>query len=396
MWNILNIKKNTSPSSESLRVRLDSDMKYLEMSEAIQKGFLFFLGASINIKFNRSPLNLTEQKSSKKKFAENLKKTINAYSKGTGNFSDYGELNDYVFNSHIYSINHIFHNILLNKQVDDELRKVEHNGREEPIRFLKTPLVDDFVNPYLNSSNFKLNDFHNLIEHFFERIGTHLLETSFDNCKSYEAGYAYFSMQCQFDVKGTTFLLETINGLLSPMYMALSNYPLLHLFLPKEFDSNHIFSSILQLFYGGIDPKIITPIHQYHQHIFYSVIKWKFSLENTSSNFSWKFNLKEDSAFAINIFKYAIKIRETNIINIKDVVINSGQAHKNELKGQKIDMIKFYQEILDVLNEKYNINPPGEKYSWNNLGDLLQFLAILFYETCLHSIILEHIEKPMD
>ena len=203
-------------------------------------------------------------------------------------------------------------------------------------------------------------------------------------------------MQCQFDVKGTTFLLETINGLLSPMYMALSNYPLLHLFLPKEFDSNHIFSSILQLFYGGIDPKIITPIHQYHQHIFYSVTKWKFSLENTSSNFSWKFNLKEDSAFAINIFKYAIKIRETDIINIKDVVINSGQVYKNELKGQKIDMIKFYQEILDVLIEKYNINPPGEKYSWNNLGDLLQFLAILFYETCLHSIILDHIEKPMD
>ena len=398
MSSLFNIKKNTSPSSEGLRFRLDSDMKYLEISEEIQKGFLFFLGASINIKFTHSNLNLSEQKSSKDKFAKNLKKTINAYSKGTGVFSDYGELNEDVFTSHIYSINHIFLNILSNKDVDEKLRKVAVPGIEKPIGFWKTPLVDDFVNPYLNSkeSNFKLNDTHNLIEHFFERIGTHLVETGLDNCKSYDAGYAYFSMQFQYDSKGTAFLLEMITVFLSPVYMSLSNYPLLYLFSPKEFDSTHIFSNILGLFYVGIDPNIITPIHQHHQHMFYSKIHWKFSLENTSSNFSWKFNIEDDSAFATNIFKYAIKIRETDLINKKEAFINSGMVYKKELKGQKIDMIKFYQEILDVLIKKYNINPPEEKFSWNNLGDLVQYLAILFYETCLHSIILEDIENPTD
>ena len=145
MSSFFNIKKNTSPSSEGLRFRLDSDMKYLEMSEEIQKGFLFFLGASINIKFTHSNLNLSEQKSSKDKFAKNLKKTINAYSKGTGVFSDYGELNEDVFTSHIYSINHIFLNILSNKDVDEKLRKVAVPGIEKPIGFWKTPLVDDFV-----------------------------------------------------------------------------------------------------------------------------------------------------------------------------------------------------------------------------------------------------------
>tara|TARA_B100000780_G_C20882397_1_gene351048 strand:- start:143 stop:679 length:537 start_codon:yes stop_codon:yes gene_type:complete len=178
--------------------------------------------------------------------------------------------------------------------------------------------------------------------------------------------------------------------------MSLSNYPLLYLFSPKEFDSTHIFSNILGLFYVGIDPNIITPIHQHHQHMFYSKIHWKFSLENTSSNFSWKFNIEDDSAFATNIFKYAIKIRETDLINKKEAFINSGMVYKKELKGQKIDMIKFYQEILDVLIKKYNINPHEEKFSWNNLGDLVQYLAILFYETCLHSIILEDIENPTD
>ena len=52
MWKIFNKKKKSKTQvSNPLKERLDADMEYIGLDNDIQKGFLFFLGASINIGF---------------------------------------------------------------------------------------------------------------------------------------------------------------------------------------------------------------------------------------------------------------------------------------------------------------------------------------------------------
>ena len=393
MWKIFKSKENNSPSSPLLRVRLNTDMDYLGLDTDIQKGFLFFLGASINIGFNKSKIDLSEFNKNEVAFTENLSKTINAYSKSSGDFSDYGELNDYVFTSYIYSINYVFHNILAESNIDNHLRKVDFSGSRITSVIGKTDLIDDFISPYSKStdSKFKLNNYHNLVESFFKRIGGHLTETGFDNYKSYEAGYAYYSMQSHLDVKGTAFMLETIFAMLPPMYMALHSYPILHLFQPNLLDLNHIFSNTLQMFYGGIDPNVVQPIHRFHQHIFYSAAPWKFSKENSSSNFSWKFNLKNDVGFQTAVLEYASRIKESGLVDNVKPFIDSGQVHNKELIHSKIDKNEFYRSMFNIVFEKYHIAPTNGEGGWNNLGDFIQYCAVLFYETCLHAIVVEEL-----
>ena len=97
MWKMFNKKKNNNKTSTTLRVRLDADMDYIGLDKDIQKGFLFFLGASMNIGFKRTGLNLSEFNTNESEYLKNLEKIIDAYSKSTGDFSDYGQLNDGVF-----------------------------------------------------------------------------------------------------------------------------------------------------------------------------------------------------------------------------------------------------------------------------------------------------------
>lgn len=399
MWKMFNKKKNNNKTSTTLRVRLDADMDYIGLDKDIQKGFLFFLGASMNIGFKRTGLNLSEFNTNESEYLKNLEKIIDAYSKSTGDFSDYGQLNDGVFTSYIYSINYILHNILAGSNIDDQLKKVSIREDADPIIIGKTKLIKDFVDPYENSidSNFKLNNYHNLIELFFKKTGKHLTETGFDNSKSYEAGYAYFCMQYQLDDKGTTYLLETIYSMLTPIYMALYNYPILNQFYPKEFDSSHIFSSTLQMFYGGIDPAIIMPIHHFHQHAFYSKIAWKFSLKNTSANFSCPFSLEGDSEFQSVILHYASRIKDSGLVDNKTPFIDSEEVFNKGLINSKIDKYEFYGLMFKVVHEKYHIAPVNQNnrdlMSWNNLGDFIQYCAILFYETAIHTIVVEELTE---
>jgi hypothetical protein len=64
-----------------------------------------------------------------------------------------------------------------------------------------------------------------------------------------------------------------------------------------------------------------------------------------------------------------------------------------ELKNEVIDREEFYNAIKSAIIEKYDIRPAeNDPNDWNNLGDLIQYFCILFYETCLHAVILDEIE----
>ena len=47
--------------------------------------------------------------------------------------------------------------------------------------------------------------------------------------------------------------------------------------------------------------------------------------------------------------------------------------------------------MFNIVFEKYHIAPTNGEGGWNNLGDFIQYCAVLFYETCLHAIVVEEL-----
>ena len=384
---IFNWKKdNTTPASDPYLVeRLNADMNYCGLSPELQKGFLFYLGTAINIGINESPVDLSQYMLTPDLQKESFLKIINAYSQSTGNFSDYGDLNDGVFSDMIYTCNSILFQIsgLDTNEIDNQLRSVTI-GKSNLQPLLKSDVDEDLQKKYANQT-YNLNVCHNLIEDFFYKMGDHLNKTGYDNLKSYEAGYAHFCMQTTMDVKGTRFLLSTIYNSLSPIYKAFFSYPILNFAYQDALKANHIFSNTLQMFYAGINPSLIQPIHRLHQMVFYTP---------NSSDFrpQWDFETRNDSEKQAMIFLNAISIRDTNIMSSKGQFLDYDDLMCPELKNAVIDRDEFYNRIQKGIIGKYNIHPAGEDPElWNNLGDLIQYFCILFYETCLHAVVLEDI-----
>jgi hypothetical protein len=384
---IFNWKKDkTTPKSDPyLYDRLNADMNYCGLSPEIQKGFLFYLGATINIGINESPVDLSQYMSTPDLQKESFLKIINAYSQSTGNFSDYGDLNDGVFSRMIYTCNTILFQVsgLEASEIDKELRSV-NIGKSQLPPLLKTDVDEDLQKKYSNQ-NYNLNVCHNLIEDFFFKMGDHLNKTGYDNRKSYEAGYAHFCMQTSMDINGTRFLLSTIYNSLTPLYKAFFSYPILNFAYQDALKANHIFSNTLQMFYAGINPTIIGPIHRFHQLIFY--------IPN-SSNFrpQWDFESRNDTEKQNIIFLNALSIRETDILSLKSHFLDYDDYMCPELNNAVIDRDELYYTIQKGIIGKYYIRPAGDDTEvWNNLGDLIQYFCILFYETCLHAVVLEKI-----
>jgi hypothetical protein len=256
---------------------------------------------------------------------------------------------------------------------------------KEPIIIGKADLVEGFAEHY-DGQSYNLNICHNLSEDFFRRIGNHLSNTGFDNKKSYEAGFAYFSMQCNSDINGTSFLLRSIYNSLSPLYLALYHYPILHFAAPQSLKTNSIFSSILQMFYGGMDQHVIKSIHMYHQHLFYVP---------ETSNFSkdWDFSEDNDEETQSYILHFAAQIRKTDLYTQRENFIEYGDIHNRGLINASINKGDFYNAVVRTVYEKYGILPADGTPSWNNVGDLMQYFAILFYETCLHAMVLKELKE---
>ena len=53
--------------------------------------------------------------------------------------------------------------------------------------------------------------------------------------------------------------------------------------------------------------------------------------------------------------------------------------------------------MFKVVHEKYHIAPVNQNnrdlMSWNNLGDFIQYCAILFYETSLHAAVVDELTE---
>lgn len=386
-WKLFSFNK-TEASTESenvLRKKLNTEMNYLGLEDDVQKGFLFFLGASINVGINKCNIDLSQFMQDEIMQRETMLSIINQYSTPSGNISDYGAMYDLYIDDLIYSFNYVFFNILNNESIDGHLKtgvwstgEIENGGSSN--------LLEEYANLY-KDIELSLGDCQIILEDLFARLGRSMNESGYNKEKSYEAGFAYYSMRHNMDANGAYALFNTIYMVLTPMYKALYMYPILNATYPSVLESNHIFSSILQMFYEGIESRVSKPIHKFHQRVFYKP-------ESTEFNEEWDFCLDSYKDILFKIFSYAVYIRQSNLFSQREEVMQYGNIHSNTLVNAKVDMADFTGEILALMSDKYQIELPSEEVGWRHLGEFVQFSAILFYESCLHAMVIEDlIEK---
>jgi len=379
--------KNLDPKelmepSQDFQIHFDAILELCKFKVEEKLGVLFYLGATLPGKLN----GVSPQSADFNKYLQ----VLSLYSKSTGDFSDYGDLNDAFFSSWIYNTNLAISKICADESsIDENLRTLPFGniivGKSDP--------KDQFLGNHKYDS-FNLNAVQNLNDEVFYETGKHLLETGYSFSSAYEAGFAYRMMMLNMDIKGTDFLLSRISSFLSPLFEAIFYAPFLYVFNHHAFEANHLFSQILNNFIGGNNSKLMLvaqPIHLYHQFLFYKENSSEFRDE-------WLFAKDIDEGSAISIFLNALNIRKTNLIENAEIIKQSGEVFNPSLINAKIGTTDFLKAILEVIQSKYSINGydefvngEGTKWNstWNNKGDYIQFLVILYYETCLHAMVID-------
>lgn len=379
------IEPNDLPeSSGEFRKYFDSWLDLCEFKVEEKLGVLFYLGATL-------PGKLSHVVPDSVKFQQYLQ-VFSLYSKSTGDFSDYNDLNDAVLNAWIYNAN-----LAISKITSDE-GPIGENLRSFPVGDVivgKEDPIPEFLDLF-TADAFSLQAIQNLNDQVFMQTGLYLKEKNYTSTRAYEAGFAYRMMMFQMDVKGTNYLLSRISNNFSPLFQSLFYAPLLFVFNPQAFKANHLFSHIFNNFIGGIESnhfQVVQIIHRYHQIIFYK----ENSIELRDE---WPFNKEVDDGSAALVFVHALNIHRTKLNESADLIKQSGEVYDPTLISAKIDVNDFLKAILEVIQSKYSINGyeefvagAGAKWNtnWNNKGDYIQFLVILFYETCLHALVVDEI-----
>lgn len=378
----LNVTEFAEPNLE-FQNKFNEFLDLCEFSMETKLGLLFFLGVSLPGSI-ASGLKLDDPD-----FKEKLN-ILSAYSKSSGEFKDYGDLDDSVFSKWIYNANLA---IIKMRGNDEDL---DSNLRIIPkINFVigKSDIDENYLKEF-KKAEYNLNLVQNFNDHLFIEFGRHLFKKGYSLTRAYEAGFAYRMMMLQMDIKGTNFLISELENTISPLYQTLLYSVKLFFNYRKAFNSNQFFSQIFQNFYGGIESplgKVVYPIHTFHQLLFYK----ENSIELRDE---WLFNKKTDDGSAIQVFRNSINIRKTGLIENKKDIINSGEVYDKKLIDATLSELDFLKSILKVIQSKYGINGKDEflgaknwNTGWNNKGEYIQFLVILFYETCLHAAVVKEI-----
>ena len=371
-------------SSSDFRIHFDSYLELCKFTNEEKLGILFFMGATL-------PGELDDVSAENLDFNKYLH-VFSLYSKSTGDFSDYGDLDDAFFSSWIYNTNLAISKICAEETpIDINLRSLPFGN----ITIGKSDPNTQFLNNHKFDS-FNLNAIQNLNDEVFSDTGKYLNEIGYSFTRAYEAGFAYRMMMINFDLNGTHYLLSRIHSFLSPLFEAIFYAPFLYIFNNDAFIANHLFSQILNSFIGGQNSKLMMvaqPIHLYHQHLFYKENSSEFRNE-------WLFAHDKDEGSAISVFLNALNIRKTNLIENTELIKDSGEVFNTALIGVSIGTNEFLKAILEVIQSKYSINGydefvkgEGTKWNstWNNKGDYIQFLVILYYETCLHAMVIDEL-----
>jgi hypothetical protein len=362
-----------------------------EFDQETTHGILFLMGAILPTKVGSDFL---------KKDRKAALSIFTLYSKSSGDFADYGELSDIPFSYWIYNLSYLINHMGNNETpLNEYLRKIQLTSGESII-IGETELDNNFQNKY-KESKYNLNFCQNILDEFFKNLGWELCKKGFNRQKSYEAGFAFRMMQINMDLKGTEYMMSLINKLFTPLYQSLFYMPILYIDNRNAFKANHLFSHVLNNFYGGQNSPLFNfsqAIHRYHQFVFYKP-------ESIEIRDEWPFAKTTNEGSATMMFMNAMQIN--NVKFDKDysmIVKSSGEVYDSDMINKSININDFINGILNVIEEKYSINGSYEftekgiengdwldEGRWNHKGDYLQFLAILWYETCLHSLAVKEI-----
>lgn len=105
-------KNNNLMVDLEFRQRMNADLDYCGLDNDIQKGFLFFMGAAMNSVVNDTPIDVSDFLVDEEEIQDSMLRILNQYSLSTGDFIDYGQLNDYVLYKHIYMYHHILYKLI--------------------------------------------------------------------------------------------------------------------------------------------------------------------------------------------------------------------------------------------------------------------------------------------
>jgi hypothetical protein len=351
-------------------------------------GILFYLGAIL-------PGRLVTDTTADPELRDALR-ILSLYSRSTCDFRDYEDLDQGYFGTWIYNANLVITKMTKDRtDIDAYLRKGTQPSGTATIIGKFPPMVD--LLDRANHGSFSLKAIHDLLDEVFLRTGCHLMEHNYTCSRAYEAGTAYRMMMTELDGPGTDYLLTRIERAMPPLFQALFHTPVLYIKDQEAFKKNHLFSQILNHLYGGSNSPlypIAQAVHRYHQHVFYKQKGHDLREE-------WDFSVTED--LAIRVFLAGLHIRDTPMRSapgLLDRIERSGELYNAGMINATVDINAFGNGILEVLWSKYGVYGYGEfregrgtgwETRWNNKGEYIQFLVLLYYETALHALVVKEV-----
>lgn len=252
------------------------------------------------------------------------------------------------------------------------------------IKMLNPDFDQDWIENFDFNAPKRLALFNEIYYQLFEKLGSKLKKFGSNFEDSYRAGFHVVSTSFHYDAKGTMSLLDSLFKAQPPVILALREAPSLYMAYGEEFRKNHIFTNILQLACQGNDQKLYMPIHWFHQKIFY--------VENsTSLQDIWDFPNTEKWLELINrIFSAGTWIKDALPEMDKSYFMKSEQVFNDSVKGASIDIEDFFSLMNTLMYDKYGMT--AHEKGWNCAGEFMEFCALYFYETCLHTLCLKELD----
>lgn len=347
----------------------DTTLERCGFDENLKAGILFFLGESIISANTNQLMNMfTEEQ----KIHQEFRRLFTLYAVPSSTYNPFEELNTTPIKQLIYTYNEVYVNVIRGKEFNfDQVLNPE----------LKTEIDESFVEKF-KGKEYKLITTHQLSTEFFTQVGTYINQFDLSYQDIYLAGVNYYQEKQKIDFEGVNLLNLNIIDSFSPLYTTLFHYPLLFTYYPNNLNGNHLFSSITQFLYLHTNTDIAKHIHAFHNHVFYE--------ENPRRvRTGWEFEEIERGVLLSQTLHNALNIRHSPIAKTRPDFLVSDRYLMKELKNETISLDAFKELITKTIEEYYEINLNEVVEGKLNHAEFLQLLAIIFYETTAHAMIIK-------
>lgn len=347
----------------------DATLERCGFNENLKSGILFFLGESIISANTNQLMNMFAEE---QKIHQEFHLLFTLYATPSSTYNPFEELNTTPIQKLIYTYNEVYVNVIRGKKFDfEEVIKDE----------LKTEIDEEFLQKFQNKE-YKLITTHLLSTEFFTQVGAYINQFNLSYQDIYLAGVNYYQEKQKVDFEGVNLLNLNIIDSFSPLYTTLFHYPLLFTYYPNNLNGNHLFSSISQFLYLHTNTDIVKHIHAFHNHVFYE--------ENPRRvRTGWEFEEIERGVLLSQTLHNALNIRQSPIAKTRPDFLVSDKYLMNELKNQSISLDAFKELITKTIEEYYETNLDEVVEGKLNHAEFLQLLAIIFYETTAHAMIIK-------